>query len=332
MKTCPKCGAENRQTASECRLCATPLESAGDLLEARQDTGFEGSMPPDRIVSGPEPADQHAPASTYAGHNLCSNCKAVSEPDWAFCQQCGAPLEGRSRQSGAGDSQTEPAQMKPSSLGAPFVAGGRTPNTPAGARAAEAPAPGLVGPGIPPGTQGAASGPKTATTCPNCGALVPPGLMYCANCGRTVSTEYENKGPLVTTPERPSFPPDVAPGVPVPQPQPERAVIQMITEGGQVGSVSAVSKATSSFPTMATCPVNTPAWSRGAGGISSSMNTAVTEPSSVSPAKSNSSLATLFWSGSRCSSSAPRSSFFPKSCVRGSTINPYDNGTTAERS
>src|SRR5215831_2036986 len=240
MKTCPKCGAENRQTASECRLCATPLESAGDLLEARQDTGFEGSMPPDRIVSGPEPADQHAPASTYAGHNLCSNCKAVSEPDWAFCQQCGAPLEGRSRQSGAGDSQTEPAQMKPSSLGAPFVAGGRAPNTPAGPRAAEAPAPGLVAPGIPAGTQGAASGPKTATTCPNCGVLVPPGLMYCANCGRTVSTEYEKKGPLVTTPERRSFPPDVAPGVPVPQPQAERAVIQMITEGGQVGDVYAI--------------------------------------------------------------------------------------------
>ena len=244
MKTCPKCGAENRQTASECRLCATPLESAADLLEARQDMGFENAMPPERIVSGPEPADQHAPASTYAGHNVCPNCKAVSEPEWAFCQQCGAPLQGSNRQSGGGDSPTEPAQTTPSSLGAPFVAGARgepkAPNNPAGARAAEAPAPGLSSPTPGAGAEVPASGPKTARACPNCGVLVPPGLMYCANCGRTVSTEHESKGPAVTTPERRSFPPDSAPGVPVPQPQPERAIIQMITEGGQVGDVYAI--------------------------------------------------------------------------------------------
>src|SRR5262245_26049434 len=99
MKTCPKCGAENRQTASECRLCATPLEGPGDLLEVRQDTGFQGTMPPDRIISGAEPAGQHAPASSYAGHTLCPQCQAVNEPDWAFCQQCGSQLPARKSRS-----------------------------------------------------------------------------------------------------------------------------------------------------------------------------------------------------------------------------------------
>src|SRR5260370_1357643 len=129
MKTCPKCGAENRQTASECRLCATPLESPVDLLEARK--------------------------------------------------------------------------LSPSSLGAPFVAGARVearaPSAPSGTGtgSGEAAAPGS------PDSEDAQvgsrpSGPKTVRTCPNCGVLVPPGLIYCGNCGRTVSTEPGAKGPAVT--------------------------------------------------------------------------------------------------------------------------------------
>src|SRR5262249_41967463 len=81
------------------------------------------------------------------------------------------------------------------------------------------------------------SGPKTARSCPNCGVLVPPGLIYCANCGRTVSTEHQAEGSAVTTPGSSAAPPELGGGIPVPQPQPARAVIQMITEGGQVGDV-----------------------------------------------------------------------------------------------
>src|SRR5215469_9464107 len=236
MKTCPKCGAENRQTASECRLCATPLESPGDLLEVRQDTAFPSGMPPDRIVSGPEPSGQHAPASSYAGHIVCPVCKTVCEPDWAYCQQCGAQLPVRARQSGGPD-----AQAGPSSLGAPFVAGAKfelnTPDAASRAKGGEAGGPGNRPSGGPAVARPLSSGPKTVRTCPNCGVLVPPGLIYCANCGRTVSTEHEADRAAVTTPGSRSAPPDLAPGVPVPQPQPARAVIQMITEGGQVGDV-----------------------------------------------------------------------------------------------
>jgi hypothetical protein len=71
--------------------------------------------------------------------------------------------------------------------------------------------------------------------------------MYCANCGRTVSTEHETRAPAaappVVKPASADLPvasptlPDVPLDVPVPKPQPEKAVIQMITEGGQVGDV-----------------------------------------------------------------------------------------------
>lgn|SRR5262245_42683008 len=241
MKTCPKCGAENRQTASECRLCATPLESPADLLEVRQDSAFPGGMPPDRIVSGPEPSGQHAPASSYAGHSVCAVCKAVSEPDWAFCQQCGAQMPVKARQEAGPDSKAGPGQSAPSSLGAPFVAGAKfelkTPAIPSGTRSGEATAPGNRDSGGPAVARPPVSGPKTVRTCPNCGVLVPPGLIYCANCGRTVSTEHQAEGPAVTTPGSSASPPDPTAGVPVPKPQPGRAVIQMITEGGQVGDV-----------------------------------------------------------------------------------------------
>jgi hypothetical protein len=66
--------------------------------------------------------------------------------------------------------------------------------------------------------------------------LVPPGLIYCANCGRTVSTEHEANETGVATEPRPT-PPDLPVDVPIPKPEPEKAVIQMITEGGQVGDV-----------------------------------------------------------------------------------------------
>src|SRR5215470_13404915 len=98
MKTCPKCGAENRQTAAECRLCATPLESPGHLLEARQDTAFPNELPPDRIVSGHEPSSKHEPAPSAADQRLCPNCQAVNEPGWAFCQNCGVKLAGHSEE------------------------------------------------------------------------------------------------------------------------------------------------------------------------------------------------------------------------------------------
>lgn len=95
MKTCPRCGAENLQTAVTCRLCASPIETPEDLLSARAETPLADRLPPDLIVSPSEPPDQRAPASSHAGHTVCPTCEAVNEPDWDFCEYCGADLKGR---------------------------------------------------------------------------------------------------------------------------------------------------------------------------------------------------------------------------------------------
>src|SRR5580693_2162700 len=97
MKTCPRCGAENRKTASECRLCATRLESGEDLLVAREDTGFE-EVAPGQIVSGVEPGHEHQEqhpgvvAAPAGGTLICPQCQATNDLDWVFCQQCGSRL------------------------------------------------------------------------------------------------------------------------------------------------------------------------------------------------------------------------------------------------
>src|SRR3712207_201629 len=92
MKTCPNCGGENLQTASSCRLCATPLEAIETMLGVRADISLGDQIPATVDISGPEPVGQHAPASTYGGHVICEFCKAVNEQDYAYCQQCGKPI------------------------------------------------------------------------------------------------------------------------------------------------------------------------------------------------------------------------------------------------
>jgi ribosomal protein L40E len=93
MKTCPKCGAENKQTAPECRLCATPLESAEDLLVARVETGFEAEIPPTVVVAGEAPSPLVANSPQADDELICPNCHGSNDPDWLFCQQCGTKLK-----------------------------------------------------------------------------------------------------------------------------------------------------------------------------------------------------------------------------------------------
>lgn len=92
MKTCPKCGIENTQTAASCYRCAAPLEGPDDLLGVRADTPFADSLPPTVIISGQEAQHQHGPSSDYGGHIICPNCEVGNEPDWLFCQECGYRL------------------------------------------------------------------------------------------------------------------------------------------------------------------------------------------------------------------------------------------------
>jgi hypothetical protein len=92
MKTCPKCGVENIQTAASCYRCAASLGGPDDLLGVRADTPFADRLPATVIISGREPEHQHGPSSDYGGHIICPNCEVGNEPDWLFCQECGLKL------------------------------------------------------------------------------------------------------------------------------------------------------------------------------------------------------------------------------------------------
>src|SRR5262245_65785146 len=93
MKTCPKCGAENRMNATECRLCATSLE-----IGAAQSYDTAPSM----AAESPDPA-----------HAICPVCQAINEPEWVFCMQCGKKLPGR------GPKLDGPDVAKPQASGQP---------------------------------------------------------------------------------------------------------------------------------------------------------------------------------------------------------------------
>jgi hypothetical protein len=80
MITCPNCGAENREGAPFCRMCAATLDGAG---------------PQSSLQSDAKPAQI-----------VCPVCKTSNEPDWAFCQECGYKLS-------AEKPQTEPVAAKP---------------------------------------------------------------------------------------------------------------------------------------------------------------------------------------------------------------------------
>ncbi len=88
MITCPNCGAENREGAPFCRMCAAPLD-------AGTPSPLQSETKPSQIV--------------------CPVCKTSNEPDWAFCQECGYKLaaEKPKTEPVSQKPQTEPVQMPP---------------------------------------------------------------------------------------------------------------------------------------------------------------------------------------------------------------------------
>ena len=283
MKTCPKCGAENRITAPECRLCATRLESSEDLLVARAETGFESEIPATVLVSGAE-AGHFGNDATASSSLICPNCHGANEADWLFCQQCGAKLS-KPEPAPAPPAPAPPAIQPGNQIVAPppdeIIAAppiqpdqpdqsdqGQSRPSKVSAMLPQAPLTRPERPGIddqlfqqadlPPGPapdqatvigvtdplrgSQSASGealPKETgdvsggrpragsepldfksphVCCVNCGEQLPSGAVYCASCGVKIS------GP--NTGSRPR-----SPGL---------AVIQMITEGGQIGDTYSV--------------------------------------------------------------------------------------------
>ncbi len=89
MITCPRCGAENKDDAPVCRMCATALDpSAG--APARAPMAPMQDFPATVLV--PNPGSPQQGASAPGGKVMCPGCQAANDSDWAFCQQCGTRL------------------------------------------------------------------------------------------------------------------------------------------------------------------------------------------------------------------------------------------------
>ena len=155
MKTCPKCGAENRLSSTECRLCATPLGN---------DAGAEQASP--------------GSASQPAGHAVCPVCQALNEPEWVFCMQCGKKLPGR------GPAVPQQAEAEPQQAVA-------QPSDAAMSNSAGAATPGSINPGSPAsGAVAAAPGAGPGSgglVCRQCGEVNSDTGFYCAGCGALLS-------------------------------------------------------------------------------------------------------------------------------------------------
>ena len=108
MKTCPRCGAENLQTASTCRLCAVPLEAPESLLGIRSEASLADVIPSTVSTSGSFPAAEMQNDNAYTNKSVCPACDGLNEMDWLFCQQCGTrlPPPGEADDAG-GDYATE---------------------------------------------------------------------------------------------------------------------------------------------------------------------------------------------------------------------------------
>jgi hypothetical protein len=90
MSTCPKCGANNKPNQDVCRLCATPLERAGEVASPRMIDSLAAT-----VVS----QDRDFQQSNQAGAEVpCPTCQTMNERSWAFCQHCGSKLRPESSQ------------------------------------------------------------------------------------------------------------------------------------------------------------------------------------------------------------------------------------------
>lgn len=92
MITCPRCGAENKDDAPVCRMCATPLDAAA-AAPARPAAPAMADMPATVLIPSPGAPGHDAPGGRApAGKSICPACGATNDSDWAFCQQCGSRL------------------------------------------------------------------------------------------------------------------------------------------------------------------------------------------------------------------------------------------------
>lgn len=192
MITCPRCGAENKPTATQCRMCATQLELPATLIAPQG--AFES---PDPKGGGAGP-----------GEVLCATCGAVNEATWAFCQQCGSPLQrAAAPPPPPPPAPTPPPPVPPTVVAPPVVAPPTVMAQPAPAApptvmsqpaaapptVVAQPSPGYTahaGSVVPPqevpvGTSNIVNG----VNCANCGKVNPQGSSFCSACGSALPVE-----------------------------------------------------------------------------------------------------------------------------------------------
>jgi hypothetical protein len=197
---CSACGAGNVPGEAFCDFCGSPLEAplptAIAAPEGEADAGEAISM------EAPEPAEAVAPAESAipaAGKSpTCPACGAETQPDEAFCPDCGASLA-------AAPIPPEPVlEAEPEPPAEEPVAAEQGPEA-----GAEPKAPPEVAPAPEPDT-GLEAAPKTLiveaeprpATCPACGVEVEAGDRFCSNCGAVL----EAAPPIVETPSAAPFP------------------------------------------------------------------------------------------------------------------------------
>src|SRR5205809_496113 len=76
MRVCSQCGAENRETAHECRMCMHPLTAV--LQE-----GVQKANEPSELAST---IIEHSHRPTQV---VCQHCAAPNDATFSFCQACG---------------------------------------------------------------------------------------------------------------------------------------------------------------------------------------------------------------------------------------------------
>ena len=235
MRTCPKCGAENRQAATECRLCATPLgSSAPPAAPQSTEARSEEQLAPTQIVS------DRIPAAPQPEQKICPSCQTANEPDWLFCQSCGKKLSEDVQNDPAAEatpakSDTAPQNQQQASSPSFGQSKSAAPNADRDTLkdlasrkpvelqdSADSEAPRTASPEA--RTSSSASEAQdfgnserpeipASGVCPKCGATSTPTGFFCANCGTKLAPAAEQ-----------------ADSAPAP-----KHVLQLITEGGQVG-------------------------------------------------------------------------------------------------
>lgn len=103
MIKCPMCGAENRDGAGVCRMCAVKLPSSSESAKT--------------LVVGQGSSSSVATTIQPVPFLNCPVCETSNESSWEFCQQCGSKLHPAPPPPAEPAAQAAPSNKQPASGG-----------------------------------------------------------------------------------------------------------------------------------------------------------------------------------------------------------------------